>query len=137
MWIIAIPHLISGQHFPSGTFRTGEYPTGHFVSKGGHMLASQSTSHKSKGKCKPKPKNCTLEKKNYINLLQTCLLQHGSEGSVTLTSTKPGSVQLAGFTSGHFLGLQFTDVLALSQIHSSQLYSKTSLNCHKISREFR
>lgn len=134
--IVAIPHMISGQHFPSGTCRTGEYPTVHLLSIGGHKLASHSTPHKGdlrKGGCEPKAKHL---KKLHMNLLHTCSLQHGSEGLLTLTSTKPGALQITGFTSGHFLGLQITDLLALSQIHSSQLYSKTSLNCHKIYREF-
>lgn len=81
-------------------------------------------------------KQTPLKTVNKLVLLQTCLLQHGSEGLVTLTSTKPGSVQRSGFTSGHFLGLQVTDLLAFSQIHSSQLYSKTSSNCHKKTRGF-
>lgn len=71
-----------------------------------------------------------LKKRNKVILRQTCFLQHGSEGSVTLTSTL-GSVQISGFTSGHFLGLQNTDWLALSQTQSSQLYLKCSSYCNR------
>lgn len=69
-------------------------------------------------------------KNNDAVLRQVSIVQQVSNGSVTLTTINPGSLQVTWLLFEHCFGLQMMDTDASSQTQSWQPYWNFSPNCH-------